>query len=261
MDVRSATMHDRIASQLLMEKVVENSDARPPLTTFSKIFGFSPIHRDDRSWHTGAIGERVVANTLSRLPVGWHVFHSIPVGTKDADVDHIVVGPGGIFTINTKHHPGKNIWVRDRALWVSGQSTHYISNAESEAKSLTRLLRTRLSWVPDVRPVVVIVNAREIEERKAPKVVHVDGGRTVGRWLRRRRAQLSPDAVAQIAVVIDDPRMWRTTLSVDRTNLLRRYYDLVQRDRQAVLVRAGWCIAFAIVVAIVVFSIVTATAH
>ena len=261
MDVREAPMRNRIASQLLMERVVTNSDARPPLTTLSKVFGFSPIHRDDLSWHTGAVGERIVADTLSRLPTGWHVFHSIPVGTKEADVDHVVVGPGGVFTINTKHHPGKNVWIRDRALWVAGQSSHYISNAESEAKSLTRALRARLPWIPDVQPLVVIVNAKEIKERKAPKVVHVDGGRTVGRWLRKRRVQLSPDAVEQIVNVIDDPQMWRTTPPVDLASLQRRYYELVRLDRQATLIRAGWAFGFLIVVAIVVLNVVAASFH
>jgi hypothetical protein len=103
---------------------------------------------------------------------------------------------------------------------------------------------------PDVQPLVVIVNAREIRERKAPKVVHVDGGRTVGRWLRKRRPQLSPEAVAQIVDVIDDPRMWRSTPHVDIAELQRRYSDLVRRDRQAMLVRAVWTVAVAVAVVI-----------
>lgn len=254
-------MRDRIASQLLMEKVVANSDARPPLTMLAKAFGASPIHREDQSWHTGAVGERIVAETLSKLPAGWHVFHSIPVGKKDADVDHVVVGPGGIFTINTKHHAGKNVWVRDRALWVAGQSTHYIGYAESEAKSLTGALRRSLPWIPDAQPLVVIVNAKEIKERKAPQVVHVDGGRTVGRWIRKRRAQLTPDAVARIVDVINDPRTWRATPPVDRAQLQRRCSELVAGDHQAMLIRAAWAIALAMVVVVVAVNILTASGH
>ena len=164
----------------------------------------SPIHRDDLSWHTGAVGEHLVADTLSKLPVGWHVFHSIPVGTTDADVDHVVVGPGGVFTISTKHHSGKKVWITDR---------------------------------------------------RAPKGAHVEGGRTVGRWLRKRRAQLSPEAVARIVNVIDGPRVWRAKSPVDLTALQRRYYELVHLDRQATLIRFGWLVGITAFIAVISLTI------
>jgi hypothetical protein len=261
MDVREATMRDRIAGQLLMEKVVADSAARPPLNTLAKVFGSSPIHRDDRSWHTGAAGERLVAATLGRLPAGWHVFHSIPVGIKDSDVDHIVVGPGGIFVLNSKHHAGKKVWVKGRGLLVEGQKTHYISNSASEAATVTRVLRARLPWIPDTKPVLVIVGAKEIVEKKTPDLVHVDGGRTVARWLRKHRVVLSPDSVAQIAAVVNDPRTWRMTLPVALVDLRRRYAELTHADHIAALIRAGWALLVVVAAAIVCVNIAINVIH
>ena len=36
---------------------------------------------------------------------GWRVLHDISLGR--GNVDHVLVGPGGIFTIETKSHPGR----------------------------------------------------------------------------------------------------------------------------------------------------------
>jgi Nuclease-related domain len=49
----------------------------------------------------GREGERVVANYLEDLRAyGFTVFHDVPSG--DANVDHIIIGTKGIFTIETK---------------------------------------------------------------------------------------------------------------------------------------------------------------
>ena len=69
-------------------------------------------HTDERSWRIGADGEETVGSKLSRLAdQGWRVLHSVPVGERDADIDHVLIGPAGVFTINTKTHPGKRVTV------------------------------------------------------------------------------------------------------------------------------------------------------
>lgn len=52
----------------------------------------------------GARGEAVVAEILSRLGDSYFVMHNIP--TSYADYDHIVVGPTGVFVIETKDWRG-----------------------------------------------------------------------------------------------------------------------------------------------------------
>lgn len=56
------------------------------------------------SWRKGLAGEKRVGAELNRLARhGWRVLHSIPLADK-VDVDHLLIGPGGVFSINTKHH-------------------------------------------------------------------------------------------------------------------------------------------------------------
>jgi len=56
-------------------------------------------------WLRGAEGERVVGAVCAKLKAdGWHAIHDVSLG--HGNVDHVLVGPGGIFTIETKSHRG-----------------------------------------------------------------------------------------------------------------------------------------------------------
>lgn len=57
-------------------------------------------------WLRGAEGERAVAAVLAKLENdGWLALHDVSLGR--GNVDHVLVGPGGIFTIETKSHSGR----------------------------------------------------------------------------------------------------------------------------------------------------------
>jgi nuclease-like protein len=51
----------------------------------------------------GATAEEHVGGLLDQL-AGWRVFHDVSTG--HGNVDHIIVGPAGVFTVETKSHPG-----------------------------------------------------------------------------------------------------------------------------------------------------------
>jgi hypothetical protein len=59
------------------------------------------LERCDR----GASAEEHVGGLLEELSGrDWHVLHDASLG--HGNVDHIVIGPGGVFTVETKSHPG-----------------------------------------------------------------------------------------------------------------------------------------------------------
>lgn len=53
----------------------------------------------------GARGEEQVARVLGSLPEGWRVFHGVDCGDKR--LDHVLVGPGKVFCIETVHWKGQ----------------------------------------------------------------------------------------------------------------------------------------------------------
>jgi hypothetical protein len=79
------------------------------------------VHTDERAYRVGAKGERQVASQLDKLGAGWHFLHSLVISETGTDVDHLVVGPAGVFCINSKNHPGKKIWVGGDTVLIGGQ--------------------------------------------------------------------------------------------------------------------------------------------
>jgi hypothetical protein len=62
------------------------------------------------------------------------------VGRGESDIDHVVIGPPGVFTINTKFSPGKDVWVAGRGMYVGGAKQHYVVNALYEARRASTYL-------------------------------------------------------------------------------------------------------------------------
>ena len=88
----------------------------------------------------GLKGERKVAQDLNMLPDSWHALHSVPVGTRGADIDHVLVGPAGVFTVNTKYHPDAKIGVGGDTFKINGRSTRYVKTARDEARRASSIL-------------------------------------------------------------------------------------------------------------------------
>ena len=54
----------------------------------------------------GDIGEKVVADSLDTLPQDYFVFNDVNLPKSQGNIDHVVVGPNGIFVIETKNYRG-----------------------------------------------------------------------------------------------------------------------------------------------------------
>jgi len=101
-------------------------------------------------YEKGADGEEATAQALSALPVGeWTVFHDVRWPDRRlANVDHVVVGPAGVFVIDTKNWSG-TITVKDDVLRQNGyRRESEVANAAEASLAVTRL-------VPDVPPSAV----------------------------------------------------------------------------------------------------------
>ena len=60
------------------------------------------------AWQRGAAGERRTARLLGQLErQGWAVLHDLAVPGSRANIDHLVIGPGGVFVIDSKQYRGR----------------------------------------------------------------------------------------------------------------------------------------------------------
>jgi hypothetical protein len=101
-----------------------------------------------RTWQRGAHGERHTARLLDRLTHdGFVVFHDLAVpGNTRANVDHLVIGPTGVFVIDSKQWTGSVHQSADGLAWHN----HYpldrtLETVRWEAETVGRLLGTRIA--------------------------------------------------------------------------------------------------------------------
>jgi len=238
---------ERPAAYSVIEELFRVQETMEPQNVLHQLFGFRPVHPHAQSWFSGAIGERKVGDLLLQLGPEWAVLHAVPVGKGDSDIDHVVIGPAGVFTINTKRHPGKKIWVGERMLMVAGQKTDHLRNSRHEAKRAAKLLTKATGFPVDVHPVLAIVEPASFTFRQRPQDVSVMDARRLPRWLKRRRAVLAADELASIIDAATEARTWHPTadLSID-PSYLSKFRELELKDRQAYLVRLAWALALAV---------------
>jgi hypothetical protein len=63
---------------------------------------------DAVAWRRGAAGERRTARLLAPLERhGWAVLHDLAVPGSRANLDHLLIGPGGVFVIDSKQYRGR----------------------------------------------------------------------------------------------------------------------------------------------------------
>ena len=156
--------------------------------------------RELRVWTTGALGEQTVAAELWRIarPGAWRYIHSVPVGNRGSDIDHVLIGPGGVFTLNTKAHRNANIWVGGNTFMVNGHRQPYLRNSRHEATRASRLLTAATGIPVNVHPIIVVVDPRNITLKNPPLDVSVVTRRRMRRWVSALHPVLSDEEVASI---------------------------------------------------------------
>ncbi|MDQ0893502.1 nuclease-related domain-containing protein [Agromyces ramosus] len=219
----------------------------PPNSAVQRFFGVSPLGREAEPWYTGALGELDVARRLGGLGPGWFVLHSVPIGAGSSDLDHVVIGPAGVFTINTKHHRGQNVWIGGRRILVNGQRTDHLRNAKHEAKRTSQLLSVAARELVDVTPIIAIVGAGGMTVRERPHDIVVLCESELVRWLQRHPVTLAPAQAQQLAALAALPVTWRRMPETDIVDhsAFERLRAAVDRARRK---RRGW--AFAVIAAI-----------
>ncbi|MGI5428615.1 nuclease-related domain-containing protein [Streptomyces sp. CA-179760] len=160
------------------------------------------------SWRKGLAGERRVGSELNRLGRhGWRVLHSVPLANK-VDIDHLLIGPGGVFSINTKHHHKRAVWVGDDSVKVDhGKPVPYARKSRAEAKRVARVLERHCDFPVPVEPVLVFVGVTELKVVATQLDVRVYQERQVS-TLAPLSGVLTADQVEQVYSVARHRQAW-----------------------------------------------------
>jgi hypothetical protein len=153
---------------------------------------------DAVAWRRGASGERRTARLLDPLERhGWAVLHDLAIPESRANLDHLVIGPSGVFVIDSKHYRGRLQLDAVGKLWHGRYPLAPALRAVSfEADQAARIL-------PDpgvaVVPVVAVHGARVPWGKVVSDGVPVLPARRLPSMLRQLPAVLGPERVAWLA--------------------------------------------------------------
>jgi len=125
--------------------------------------------RESVNRYLGYFGERIVAEHLEPLKQeGWRIFHDVPGQNNGArfNLDHVAVGPGGVFVIETKTRrkgnarPGfddhRVYFDGHELVWPWGEDSHGLTQAENSAAWLGQQIESDIQQRVHVTPILAL---------------------------------------------------------------------------------------------------------
>ena len=166
------------------------------------------VPRHIEKWLEGAEGERKTAKVLKPLEKqGWTVAHDLQ--GEYGNVDHLLVGPGGVFLLDSKQWAGDIVVAPDGVVtvtprdhpedaWSSPRLARSMKAASAGNKEAWEHLTGIRTWV---QPLVVFWGSFDQGVVEAAGVVYLHGDR-LAEWLGGQRARLSPASRAKLASLL-----------------------------------------------------------
>jgi hypothetical protein len=147
---------------------------------------------DAVAWRRGSAGERRTARLLGRT-----ILHDLAVPDSRANIDHLVIGPGGVFVIDSKRYRGRLQLDPSGRLWHGRYPLAPTLRAvDFEADQAARVL-------PDpgvaVVPIVAVHSAQVPWGKVVTDGVPVVAARRLPSMLRALPPVLGPERVAALA--------------------------------------------------------------
>ncbi len=110
----------------------------------------------------------------------------------------MVIGPPGVFTLNTKCHPKANGWVSEKVVMVNGQRTDYLRNSRFEARRAAKLLTAACGHDVAVSSMIVFVDLEKLTYNSRPSDVLITNRMSLVKFLKALPATLDATVVEAI---------------------------------------------------------------
>ena len=245
------------AAILELLRAHDDGVSRSPI---ARVFGRSPLTPETHAMYRGVVGELEVGEALGRLGPEWKVLHSVPVDPRSVDVDHLVIGPAGVFIVSTKNHAGLTIWASKRTFMVGGVGYPHIRTIECEMGRAERSLASAAGGHIDVGGILAIVAPKSLVVREKHRDVAVLASSNVADWLLRQRRALTPAEVVRITAAASLASTWVSSGAEPvQPSLVREQFELLRATvRAAWRTQLSWAIA-ASALGVGAFAVITYT--
>ncbi len=156
-------------------------------------------------WRSGAEGEKRTARAVrSLIRDGWVLLNDLPRGP--ANIDHVLIGPPGVFLIESKYLGGVASVSDDelRVRWLEDAADGYANRkigprARAAAAELSGNLQTVAGRHPWVQSVVVLWAPFEQDTVEDRRVIWTRGDRLADVLAGQTPSRLNPRDIAHIA--------------------------------------------------------------
>jgi hypothetical protein len=160
-----------------------------------------------RNWSAGKLGETAVAEALKSLSNDYVLLNDLTLPNGYGNVDHLVIGPNGIFVIETKNYSGYIKCWGDK-WYVNGRRIRSLSkqakrNAIGIKNNLEKVFTEHRTRMPYVNGLLVFVNRKgklNIKEPTVPVVRASELSRFLARFDRARPRSLTSSVLLRAIV-------------------------------------------------------------
>ncbi len=162
-----------------------------------------------KSWNKGIKGESIVAGHLNQLPKDHFIFNDVKFPGSYGNLDHIVVGPKGIYVIETKNYSGFFL-IRDKEWFYKSGKTIKKAHSQPGKQVLVNAMSLRKFlidngvnmdgvWVNSI--VTLLDNNFKIEEK--PRNYNVLFPSTIPQFIQNSNGKVDVNILKEVALLIE----------------------------------------------------------
>lgn len=175
------------------------------------IYALSSISQNElkgKGWAKGLVGENIVSDHLKELPENYFIYNDVNLPGKRGNIDHVVIGPNGIFVIETKHYSGKYlikdkdwfVYTRDGYRKVKTNPAHQVIRNTMELKSF---LETRGVDSSIWFQAIVAFKNSNFKVKEKPKAYRVLVPETVPKYILKQKRNYDIEILKQAALELE----------------------------------------------------------
>jgi len=153
------------------------------------------------TWGRGAGAELTVGRQLERLGPDYKIINDINSGR--GNVDHVCIGPTGIFVIETKAHRGVVSYTNQILINGKNLEKDYLAQTQAEVRFVADFLHERLGGTYSVQGILEFPYAKIDASIRGPKENVWIGGRGFANYvIKKGHSNLKPAELAAISQVL-----------------------------------------------------------
>ncbi|OEC84383.1 MULTISPECIES: nuclease-related domain-containing protein [Methanobacterium] len=166
-------------------------------------------YNSGKSWNKGIKGEFIVAEYLNQLPEDYFVFNDVKFPGSYGNLDHVVVGPTGIYVIETKNYEGFFLVKGNEFFYKNGNRVKKAmgqpgKQVMSNSMSLRKFLEDNGMDMGGVwiNSIVTLIN-RNFKIEQIPQHYNVLFPSTIPQFILNSKRNIDRDILKEAALLIE----------------------------------------------------------